>query len=163
MQKYALLFFLLLTGLISARTYSVPQDEPIATVQIPANWQTQQHGEYIDATMPDDAGHVLVLPVEGMKVADSMGEAMRYIRRTGTIRVKADSEKKGTANFKGRELQIVSWEATDNNRAIKIRCHIIPGSGRKRLLVFFWGSAEAEKKYRRELNNIFETLRAIED
>jgi hypothetical protein len=160
MEKYAVFLFLLLIGSSFARTYSVPLDEPIATVRIPDNWPTQQRGEYIDATMPDDAGHVLVVPVEGPKVADSMGDAMRYIRRTGTIKVKADSINKETTNSKGREVRIVSWDATDQTRPIKIRCHIILAGERKRLLVVFWGSLRSQEKHLNELNRLLESIEA---
>ena len=162
MRKYVALFSLLLIEPISARTYSVPQDEPIATIRIPESWQVRQGGEYIDATTPDGA-HVLVMPVEGTKVADSLGEAMRYIRRTGTVVVKADSMKRDTATVKEKQLQIVSWDATDNDRAIRIRCHVVPVADGKQLLVIFWGSLEAETKYQRELNEIFETLQAAKE
>lgn len=160
MRKYSQLFVLILAGSLSAGTYRVPEDEPIATIHIPEKWKTQQREEFVEATTPQGAAHVLVLPVERRKIAESMGEAMRYIRRTGTIKIKADTEKRETAEIKGRHVRTFSWDATDKNQPINIRCHIISAIEGKPLLVVFWGSLEGDKKYQRELRQILETVQA---
>jgi hypothetical protein len=158
MQKYLVLSFLTLAQSVSAGTYQVPGDQPVATFRIPDKWPTQQHEEFVEATAPNGAGHVLILPVEGSKVTESMGEAMRYLRRNGTIRVKADSVKEERAKLKGAELRVVSWDSTNNNEAIKIRCQVVSVIDRKRLLIVFWGSREVENKYRKELTTILESV-----
>lgn len=153
----AILLFLAFVGIVAAGTYRVPQDEPIATMYIPDKWKPQQHEEFVEATTPQDAGHLLVLPVEHRKIAESMGEAMRYIRRTGTVRVNAASMKQETATLRETPYRVVTWDATDKSEAIKIRCHVMAIEG-KWLLVFFWGSPESAKKYQTDLTKILETV-----
>jgi hypothetical protein len=152
--------FFTLSLFVTAATVSVPQDDPIATVKFPKKWKLDVHPEYVDAVAPDRATHLMVLPVEGRKVAESVGEAIRYIRRTGAILIKPDSMRNETATVQGKQLRKLSWDATSNDQAIIIRCHVVPVDDGKQLLVIFWGSPEAEKKYRSDLNDVFETLRA---
>jgi hypothetical protein len=157
MRKYSQLFTLILAGFASAGTYRVPEDEPIATIHIPEKWKTQQREEFVEATTPQGAAHVLVLPVEGRKIAESMREAMRYIRRSGDVKIKPEIEKPEITKLKGRQLRIVSWNAIKNKEPIEIRCYVLEIEG-KPLLVVFWGSLDAKKKYQRDLNDILESI-----
>jgi hypothetical protein len=162
LTAWTVAIFFTLSLFVTAGTVSVPQDDPIATVRFPNKWKVDVHPEYVEAVPPDRATHLMVLPVEGRKVAESVGEAIRYIRRTGAILIKPDSMKNETTTVKGRQLRRLSWDAVSSDQAIIIRCHVVPVADGKQLLVIFWGSPEAEKKYRSELNNVFESLRAAE-
>jgi len=91
MRKFAaFLCVALVTPALSA-THKVPADDPIATIQIPDKWQSKELGEGVEATSPDGAVCFLVVPAEANKVAESMGEAMRYLRSKSGITVKSDS------------------------------------------------------------------------
>ena len=158
MKCYALLFCLGLAGLVCAGTYPVPHDEPVISVKIPEKWKVQEHDEFIEGTTPDGTMHVLALAVEGTKVAESLGEGIRYIRNTGGIVIKADSAKHETTTLKGKPLRSVSWDAHDQKGEIKLRCHVISGKNDKPAILFFWGSVDAEKKYHGELSQILETI-----
>ena len=91
MLKFAISICVLLTTPVFSATHKVPEDEPIVTIEIPDEWQTKEIGESIQATAPSDPYHILIVPPEGSKIAETIGEAMRYIRNTGGIVVKADS------------------------------------------------------------------------
>ena len=156
-KSIAVLTFIL-AGSAFAGTYRVPEDEPIARVSIPDRWKTEHREEFLDATVPNGAGHVLVLPVEGLKPSESMLEAMRYIRRHGTVKVDAHSEKRETSKAGVHPIQTFSWDATEKNQPIRIRCHLFSELNGKRLLVVFWGPVEGEKKYQRDLSKILESV-----
>lgn len=160
MRNYALLLSLALVGQAFPGTHRIPEDEPIATVRIPDDWKVEAHGECVEGVTAKGAVHVLIMPVEGSKVAESMGEAMRYIRRTGTVVVKADSLKRDTTTVKEKHLQIVSWDATDKAVPFQIRCHILSPSEGNQLLVVFWAPIEAGKKYQSQLDGILESVAA---
>jgi hypothetical protein len=157
-KSYALLVCFGLTQLVRAGTYPVPQDEPVVSVKIPEKWKVQKHEEFIEGTTPDGTMHVLALAVEGTKIAESLGEGVRYIRNTGGIVIKADSAKHETTALRGKPVRSVSWDAHDQKGEIKLRCHVISGKDDKPAILFFWGSVEAEKKYHSELSQILETI-----
>jgi len=161
MPRYcAVLLFLALVATGSAKTYRIPQEHSVAQITVPNDWKTQQHEEFIEAVIPNGGGQLLVLPPEGRKIAESMLEAMRYIRRNGTVRVDARSEKRETGKLADKSVQTFSWDATDQRRPIKIRCHIVSENRSVRLVIAYWGTAEAEKKYQTEIHKMLESVTA---
>ena len=158
MIKHVTVLSLILIGSVFGGTYRVPEDEPIAKVWLPDDWKTDRHEEFIEAVTPDHTGHVLVLPVEGRKVTETMNEAIRYIRRMGTIRLKADSEKRETAQRKGRLVKTFSWDGTDKDNPLRVNCHVTWVIKDKPLLILFWGSPEAEQRFQPQVSRVLEAL-----
>jgi hypothetical protein len=159
MRKFmAFLCAVLVTPAFSA-THKVPADDPIATIQIPDKWQSKEVGEGVEATSPDDALHFLVIPVEANKIAESMGEAMRYLRNRDGITVKSDSLKQEQGKLHGMETRSVSWQGKDMKGDVKIRFTIVSIAEKQPLLVAYWGSPEAEKKHEAELNKILQSIK----
>src|SRR5438105_3621376 len=113
MLKFAIsICVLLLATPAFSATHKVPEDDPIVTIEIPDKWQTKEVGESVQVIAPGDPVHVLIVPPEGSKIAETMGEAMRYIRNTGGIVVRADSIKKEPGKLNGLDTQQLSWEKT---------------------------------------------------
>src|SRR5437870_2338939 len=146
MLKFALSVCALLATPAFSATHKVPEDEPLVTIEIPDEWQTKEVGESVLATAPGDPIHVLIVPPEGSKIAETMGEAMRYIRNTGGIIVKADSIKQEQGKINDLEVKHVSWQAKNKDGEVKIRFTIVSLEKRKSVLVACWGSPKAEQK-----------------
>jgi hypothetical protein len=163
MRKFVVEAFLCagLAGSAFAATHNVPRDEPIATVRIPDKWQTKEYEERVEATSPDGAVCFLVMPPEGRKIAESMGEVMRYIRGRSGIAVKAETIKQEQGQLNGMEVRNVSWLGKDKKGEIKIRFTIISIPDKKTLLVAYWASPEAEKKHQAELTKMLQSIKKV--
>jgi hypothetical protein len=160
MRRTALLVCILLlaTPAFSA-THKVPEEEPLVTIEIPDEWQTKEVGESLKASAPGEPVHVLVVPPEGTKIAETMGEVMRYIRNTGGIVVKADSLKNEPGKLNDMDVRKVSWQAKDKDGEIKIQFTIVSVAERKSMLVACWGSPQAEQKHEADLKKIFQSIK----
>jgi hypothetical protein len=154
----ALVSFLTIVSSLPAGTYKVPEDDPIAKIRIPGNWKTEEHDEYVAAVSPDRSTHMLAWAVEGNKVAEATGEAMRYIRRHGSVVVIAKSVKEEKTVVRENELPMVSWDATDHGKPMKIRCYVYSARDGRRMIVVTWGLLEAEEKHRSELSRLLESV-----
>jgi hypothetical protein len=159
MRKFMALLCAVLVTPAFSETHKVPADDPIATIQIPNKWQSKEVGEGVEANSPDGALHFLVLPVEANKIAESMGEAMRYLRNRDAITVKSESLKQEKGNLRGMETRNVSWQGKDMKGDVKIRFTIVSIAEKQPLLVAYWGSPEAEKKHESELNKILQSIK----
>ena len=159
MRKFTAFLCAVLVTPAFAATHKVPADDPIATIQIPNKWQTKEVGEGVEATSPDGAVHCLVMPVEANKIAESMGEAMRYLRNRDGITVKSESLKQDQGKLHGMETRNVSWQGKDMKGDVKIRFTIVLIAEKQPLLVAYWGSPEAEKKHEAELNKILQSIK----
>jgi hypothetical protein len=159
MQKFVV-SVLLCAGSIApaiSATHKVPGDEPIASVTIPDSWRTREFGECVEATSPDGAVFFLVMPAE-RKIAESMGEAMRYLRNRGGITVKSETRKDESGKLNGMEVRNVSWQGKNSKGDVKICFAVVSVAENKPLLVAYWCSPEAEKKHRKGLDKILQSI-----
>jgi len=163
MLRFAILLSVLITSTSStfSATHQVPQDEPVVTIEIPDQWQTKDVGESLQATAPAEPVHVLVVPPEGTKIAETMGEAMRYIRNSGGIVVKGESRKDESGKLSGMDVKRVSWDGKDKNGEIRIQFTIVFLTERKPMLVACWGSPKGQEKYETALKRILESIKKI--
>jgi hypothetical protein len=158
MRRFTALPFLLLVTCAVAAIQKVPNNEPIATVEIPDKWQIKQTGEVIKACSVDGTLHFLITPAE-QKVAETMGEAMRYIRNTGSIFVRPETRKNEPGNINGMDVQHITWLGKDKSGDMKIRFTVFLLSNDKRLLAAYWGSPASEKKYQADLKKMLESIK----
>ena len=158
-------FFIPICALLATQAFSathkVPEEEPLVTIEIPDEWQTKEVGESLQATAPDDPVHVLVVPPERNKLAEAMGEAMRYIRNTGSIVVKADSVKSEPGKLNDMDVRRLSWQGKDKNGDIKIQFTFVSLAPRKSVLVAVWGSPNAEEKHEAKLKKILQSIKRV--
>jgi hypothetical protein len=159
MRKFMAFLCAVLVTPAFSETHKVPADDPIAAIQIPDKWQSKEVGEGVEATSPDGGLRFLVIPVEANKIAESMGEAMRYLRNRDAITVKSESLKQEKGKLRGMETSNVSWQGKDMKGDVKIRFTIVLIAEKQPLLVAYWGSPEAEKKHEAELNKILQSIK----
>src|SRR5258708_20536173 len=147
MQKFVVSVFLCAGSMVPAisATHKVPGDEPFANIAIPEKWQTKEVGEAVQATSPDGAVFFLVMPVEPGKIAESMGEAMRYLRNQGGLTVKADTRKDEAGKLNGMDVQNVSWQGKNSKGDVTIRFASVSVDEDRLLPVGYWCSAVAER------------------
>jgi hypothetical protein len=148
MQRLAAFLFLVAAASAFAATHKVPDGEPPAAVEIPDKWQTAQRGEAIEGSSPDGAVHFLVVPPERNKVAEAMGEAMRYIRNSGGIVVRPESRKNEAGKINGTDVQHVTWEGKNKSGDVTIRFTAFSLSKGEPLLTVYSGPPAAEKNTR---------------
>jgi hypothetical protein len=141
-----------------AGTFRVPEEEPAATVQIPDDWQTLQRAEFLETKTPDDRCHLMLLPPEGNKIGESIGEAIRYIRRNGTITVRSGRPKEEKSKFNARDVTVMSWDASENGQPIVIRCYVLPIGRDDSFIAVVWGTSEAQTRYAKAMITVFESL-----
>ena len=161
MLKFVIPICALLVTTAFSATHKVPEDDPLVTIEIPDEWQTKEVGESLQATAAADPVHILVVPPEGSKIAETMGEAMRYIRNTGGIVVKPDSIKKEPGKLNGMDTQQLSWEGKDKNGDVGIQFTVVSLGPKKSILVARWGSPKAELKHEAELKKILQSIKVV--
>jgi len=154
----------LCTGVVASAicgTHKLPADEPIAAIDFPNEWQTKELGEGFESTSRDGAVRFLVFPVEVHKVAESMGEAMSYLRNTGAIVVQSESIKREQGKLNDMSVTNVSWQGKDKKGDVHIRFTIFSLAKGKSLLVAYCSPPNAEKQHQRELEKILHSIKQV--
>lgn len=142
----------------AAGTFRIPNDEAVAHIEIPDDWQTRQEEEFVEAATPDGAFHLMLLAPEGRKVGESIGEAVRYIRRNGNITIKPGSMKREISDFKGRQMIINTWDGYDSGQPMVLRTYVVPLADRESFLVMAWGSPTGHEKYVKAVETVLKSI-----
>jgi hypothetical protein len=145
-----------------AGTHKIPPGEGIATVQTPDKWKTNEKGELVEAISPDGSVCFLIIPVERRKVAESMGEAMRYIRGVGAIVVDPKSLVHTTGKVKDADAEFVSWKGKNKSGDVEIKFSIFSPDLSEPLLAAYWGPPAAIKKHQSGLDKMLQSVRKAE-
>lgn len=143
----------------NSATFKVPRGEPIASVAIPDKWRTREFEERVETTSPDGALFFLMMPAEQGKIAESMGEAMRYLRNRGGITIKDNTRKDESGKLNGMETRNVSWQGEDRKGDVTIRFSIVFMTDNKPLIAVYWCSPDIEKKHRSALNKVLQSIK----
>jgi hypothetical protein len=159
MRRFATILWFLLAGSAFGAVHSIPPDEPVASLDIPDKWKTIIRGEGVEATSPDGGLHFLALPPERNKVAEGVGEMMRYIRNTGGIIVKPETVKGEPGQINGIDVQRRMWHGKDKKGEVNIRFTIFLPSKENSVIAASWGSPAAEKNNDADLKKILQSLK----
>ena len=147
-----------------ADTHKIPPDEPMATIWMPDKWQIQQRGDSIEASPPDASILFLVAPVEHNKVAEALGEAMRFFRnRDEGFFMKQESRHDENGKVNGKEAHFVSWQGKNRKGQIETKFVIVFLAPNKSLIAAYDGSPDASKKYQRDLDKMIQSISNVED
>jgi hypothetical protein len=160
MLKFVIVFCAAVATPVFPAVHQVPEEEPLVTIEIPNEWQTKEIGESLQATAPSGSFHVLIIPSEA-KVAETIGEAMRYIRNTGGITVKRDSMKDERVKLGDLNVRQILWDGKNNSGDIKIQFTILPIAERGSMLVASWGPPNAGQKHEADLKKILQSIKKV--
>jgi len=146
-----------------ADTHKIPPEEPFATIRINDKWKVKPQGDAIEADSPDGSVVFLVASVERNKVAEAVGEAMRYLRnRGGGIAVKSESRHDETGKVNGNNAHFISWQAKKQNEGLEMKFAVVMLAPNASLIAAYDGSPAAIKKWKRDLDKMLESISRIE-
>jgi hypothetical protein len=144
-----------------AGTHRLPKDEPFARIDLPDKWRTEIHDEFIEATSPGGAVHVLVTTAELNKINESIGEVMQYVRGKGEITFKSETIRQKPITINGAELKTVSWEGKDKNEPVRITFTILPMTGHEPLVFASWAAPREEEKQKAVVKKMLESIKQL--
>ena len=135
-----------------------PDDNPIADLSLPDDWKSERRGEYVEATSPDGQLHLIIVPAEGNKVNESIGEVLRYLRAKDGITLKAESVERKSTKIQEVEASVVSWDGRNQAGPVRISFIIVPAKNRSPMLLASWGMPQAAQKHEAALRKILVSM-----
>jgi hypothetical protein len=152
---------LLTAGTSLAGTFSFPADDPVATVDIPDDWQPSETDYGVEGNSPD-AGTYISFDAAGAEDTEQVITAVfAFLEENGvTADPASQTESKGDQN--GMPYETLSWKGTDKDGPVTIGVGIIGLSAESLAIVTYWASTETEEKNMPEVNKILETIRPAE-
>jgi hypothetical protein len=141
-----------------AATHKVPEENPVATVNAPAGWKTENYDKGVELTSDDGEVYIAVEETDAKGVEKSMDEAMDYLKKKG-VTVDGKSVKQSEGKINGNDSVMVSWDGQDEEGPAKIQLMIVSVTADKGVLFLYWASPEGEKKHQSDISAIAQSVK----
>lgn len=152
----AVIAALTLTG--AAKTYNLPEEETLATIEIPDSWETDQTDDGIETTSKDGGVYFYAEVTDADNVAEAMEEGVKYLKEKG-VTVNDSSMKKQQGKLKDMDVVDISWDGKDKDGEAKVSLMVVSITNDKGVLFVYWASPEGEKANQADLEKIVQSLK----
>jgi len=148
---------------VRAGDFKLPDDNPVASFTIPASWGPSEYEDGVEAILDDGSIYIAVEAADissSKDVSSAMIESLKYLTKKG-VTVNSDSVKQTEAKLNGMDVVDIKWEGKDSDGECEVSLAIVVVTAKKGLLLTYWGSPEAKKKYDKDLQAIAESIKPL--
>jgi len=143
-----------------AKTFAVPDDDPIATVTIPDAWGPNPYDGGVEGTSADGKVYVAVEEVKADDVKSAIEEGFKFFIKQG-VEVDASTQKSQDIKINGLDAFDMSVSGKDKDGPADISLTLVETKAKNRfLLLYYWGSPEGAKANLPELKAISDSIQA---
>jgi len=142
----------------AARVFSIPADQPFASVEIPDSWRPTLAPNGVEASALDGAVH---LAVESIAASDLDEASATAIKRLAERKVSVEPETKRTATrrFNGFDALKIDFSGTDPSGESDITVLLIAAPSKSGFVsISYWGEDEAQESVSNDLQSIADSL-----
>ncbi|OYU49620.1 MAG: histidine kinase [Rhizobiales bacterium PAR1] len=143
-----------------AKTYTIPDPNPIAVVTLPDDWENTEIAKGVESTSEDDEIYLALEVVELEDVAKAVADTIKWLKGKG-VTVDVATEKKGDITINGMTGVHVHWTGTDEDGPAQIGLTILAVTDKRGLILTYWGSPDGEKANLKELSAIADSLKPV--
>jgi hypothetical protein len=150
----------LLPGLALAKTFPVPSDDPIATVNLPDSWSPSAYEGGVEATSDDGKIYVAIEQVAADDVKSATEEGIKFFVKQG-VDIDANSMKTKEVKINNLAAFDMSFTGKDKDGPANVSLTLVKtNAAGKFLLLYYWGSPEGEKANAADLKKISDSIQA---
>ncbi|HLW90796.1 MAG TPA: hypothetical protein VKS78_05780 [Roseiarcus sp.] len=156
----ALVAAALLPSLAAAKTFPVPADDPIATVNIPDSWNPSAYEGGVEGTSDDGKIYVAIEQVAADDVKSATEEGIKFFQKNG-VDLDANSMKTKDIKINSLDAFDLSFTGKDKDGPANVSLTLVATNAKgKFLLLYYWGSPEGEKANTDDLKKISDSIQA---
>lgn len=144
-----------------AKSFSIGDDRPVATVTIPDSWATEKIEDGIDATSPDEGISISIEAVEIKDVEEATREGIKYFADQG-VTIDPSTQKQRETTMSGKPAIEISWKGKDEDGPTNVGLTFVILSEKDSVLFYFWGDDESIKLNEPALKAIANSIRAVQ-
>lgn len=159
---FSLAAFALLIGAVAAnaKTFPVPEDDPIATVSIPDDWSPNAYDGGVEATSPDSGVYIAVEQVAADDVKSAVEEGLKYFIKQG-VELDPKTQKTQDIKINGLPAFDLDFSGKDKDGPAEISLTLVQTNAKaKFLLLYYWGSPAGAKANAAGLKAISDSIQA---
>ncbi|HEY1942255.1 MAG TPA: hypothetical protein VGH40_09040 [Roseiarcus sp.] len=143
-----------------AATFPVPDEDPIATVNIPDSWEPKAYDGGVEATSKDGAVYIAAEQVKAEDIKSAIEEGIKFFVKSG-VDINVDSQKQTETKINGLNAFDLSFSGKDKDGPTNVSLTLVKtNAAGKVLMLYYWGSADGEKANASELEKISDSIQA---
>lgn len=147
-------------GSAQAKLYKLGDETPVASVDIPADWEPSEIEDGVEATSPDKESYVAAEIIDGDDI-DVAAKAEGKFFRKQKVKLKEDTLKKENVTLGALSGTDYRWDATDEDGPTHVSMTMLKISDKKLMMLTYWGSPAGEKSNGAALDAIAKSLKPI--
>lgn len=147
-------------GLAQAKTYTVPDPNPIAVVTIPDDWTATALPKGVEALSDDETVYVAIEVTELQDVAKAIADSIIWLKSKNVV-IDRSTQAQRDINMNGLTGVEVRWSATDEDGPTQVSLTVLQANDTKGLVLTFWGTEEGAKENAVDLNAIASSLKLV--
>lgn len=146
-----------LTTAAQAAEMPFPSDAPVAVVDWPEGWKSQETDTGVDASSPDDSIYLAIDVSDTTAAGDTVAEALKYFGSKG-VTVDATTEKRTEQKLNGYDYATITWGGKDEDGPVTISLGVMV-LGNKSLTLSYWGTQGAQDSQAADIQKIIASLK----
>jgi hypothetical protein len=137
---YSFLAMLIAPGLAAAKTFPIPDEDPVATVSIPDKWDSSPYEGGIESTSPDGKVYIALESVLAKDVKTATEEGIEWFAKQG-VDIDPNSMKTRDTKIGGLPAFDLQFTGKDKDGPAGISLTLVGTNAEgKFLMLYFWGS-----------------------
>lgn len=145
---------------LNAKTYTVPDPNPVAVVTIPDDWTATTLPKGVEALSEDEDVYVAIEVTDLQDVAKAIADAIIWLKSKDVVLDRA-TQAQQDITVNGMTGVQIKWEAKDVDGPTQVSLTVLQASDTKGLVLTYWGTEEAAKENAVDLNTIITSLKLV--
>ena len=154
----ALFAFWVIASPVSAKTFPIPSDNPVATVNIPNSWEPNEYDGGVEGTSKDGQFYFAFEAVNRKDSAEATRESMLWFKKQGVV-LDLNSQTTNESMLNGLPVYVISYTGKDKDGPTNITTVIVATNKKDRfLMIYGWGSDSADQANKKEIDKILASI-----
>jgi hypothetical protein len=147
-------------ALLAAKSYTIPDPNPVAVVTIPDDWDTTEIAKGIEADSEDEEVYIAIEVTEMNNVAKTIEETIVWLKNKEVV-IDPATQQQSEITINGIPGFMVKWSGTDKDGPTNVSLTILVLSETKGLLLTYWASPDGEKDNLKALKGIADSIKPV--
>jgi hypothetical protein len=144
-----------------AKTYPIPDEDPVAIITLPDNWDADDLDEGIEVTSPDESVYAAIEAVDMLQTKTATVEAFKFFEKKG-IAIDKSSQTQRDFMVNGLAAFELGFKGKDEDGSTNVSVTVVAINDKKVLMVTCWASDEGEKNKSGAWSGIINSIQAAQ-
>lgn len=149
---------LLFASTAYAKQWDIPSNRPVATLDMPSGWKTNETDTGLEGTSDDGAVYFSVDLASPKKMDGIIDDAAKFLDDQG-IKIDTDTQKYSEDKLNGKDIVYISWSGTDKDGPASIGLAVLILDEKTVLVLTYWGTKGEEDKHMPEIGKVLDSIK----